>query len=316
MRYRIALLLLVLLGACSSKIASPTAVPSEALIPWQTPTPEGTPDLTQAVIQPTVTPTLRVHVVVSGEVLGYIAGRYGVTIAQIVAANPGINPDILSIGQKIIIPNPAPGSNSVSSGSTNPTPTPVVVDLGSVNCYRSLEGGAWCFFTVHNGQGNTIENVSAEIKLFDAAGQQVGEKVAYTILDIIPAGGVLPIAAFFDAPVPYPVTATALVNSGILVPTGDTRYLSASIKNQNVAIQANGLSAIITGEVAADDTTKGASSIWVAAVAYDASGSIVGVRRWMSKSAHPAGQSQPFSLMVYSSNDAIVRVELSVEARP
>jgi LysM repeat protein len=316
MRYRIALLLLVLLAACSPKVPSPTSIPSEVLIPWLTPTPLGTPDLSTAVIQPTVTPTLRVHVVASGEVLGYIAGRYGVTVAQIVAANPGMNPDLLTIGQKITIPNPVPGSNIVSSGSTNPTPTPVVVDLGSVNCNRSLEGGAWCFFTVHNGQGNMIENVSADIKLFDAAGQQVGEQVAYTILDVIPAGGVLPIAAYFDAPVPSPVTATAMINSGILVPTGDTRYLPATIRNQSVAIQLDGLSAVITGEVVPDNATKGASSIWVAAVAYDASDSIVGVRRWMGKSALPAGQAQPFSLTVYSSNDAIVRVELSVEARP
>ena len=252
----------------------------------------------------------------SGEVLGYIAGRYGVTVAQIVAVNPGMNPDLLTIGQKITIPNPVPGSNIVSSGSNNPTPTPVVVDLGSVSCNRNLEGGAWCFFTVHNGQGNMIENVSADIKLFDAAGQQVGEQVAYTILDVIPAGGVLPIAAYFDAPVPSPVTATAMINSGILVPTGDTRYLPATIRNQSVAIQSDGLSAVITGEVVPDIATKGASSIWVAAVAYDAADSIVGVRRWMSKSALTAGQVQPFSLIVYSSHDAIVRVELSVEARP
>jgi len=40
------------------------------------------------------------------------------------------------------------------------------------------------------------------------------------------------------------------------------------------------------------------------------------VRRWMSKSALPAGQSLPFSVTVYSSSDSISRVELSVEARP
>jgi LysM repeat protein len=310
-------MLLIVLGACSTrKSVVSTPVPSEALIPWQTPTASGTPDLTQVAIQPTMTPTLRVHVVVSGEVLGYIAGKYGVTVAQIVTVNPGMNPDLLSIGQKITIPNPVPGSNTVSSASGNPSPTPVVVSLGSVNCYRSLEGGAWCFFTVRNGQGNTIENVSADVQLFNAAGQQIAEQVTYTILDIIPPGGILPIASYFNASVPYPVTATANVNSGILVPTGDTRYLPASIKNQSVSIQSDGLSAVITGEVAPDDASKGASSIWVAAVAYDASDVIVGVRRWMSKAALPAGQTQPFSLTVYSSNDAIVRVELAVEARP
>lgn len=319
MRFRqlvVPFFLAFLLLGCKSASGSITPIPSEVLIPWQTPTPLGTPDLNQSALQPSPTPTLRVHEVVSGEVLGYIAGRYGVTVDQIVKANPGMNPDFLTIGQKITIPNPVPGSNIASSGSTMPTPTPVVVGLGRVNCYRSLEGGAWCFFTVRNGQGNMIENVSADVKLFDAAGQQIDELVAFTILDIIPPGGVLPIAAYFDAPVPYPVTATAVVNSGILVPTGDTRYLPVTVKNQSVVIQSDGLSAMITGEVVPDDATKAASSIWVAAVAYDASDAIVGVRRGMSTSALPAGQAHPFSLTVYSSNDAIVRVELAVEARP
>jgi LysM repeat protein len=304
-----------LLG-CKPKSGTTTAVPTEPLISWQTPTPRGTLDLTQSALQPSVTPTPRVHEVVSGEVLGYIAGRYGVTVDQIVKANPGLNPDFLTIGQKITIPNPVPGSNQVIAGSGQPAPTPVEVDLGGVNCYHSLEGGAWCFIPVHNTQENMVENVSADIRLYDPAGQQVAGQVAFTILDIIPAGATLPVAAYFEAPIPYPVTARAEVSSGILVPPGDTRYLAAGIKDQLITIQANGLSAVVTGEVAFDYVAKGASSTWVAAVAYDASNAIVGVRRWMSKTAVPEGQTQPFSLLVYSSHDAIVRVELAVEARP
>lgn len=45
-----------------------------------------------------------VYTVQSGDTLFNIAGRYGITIADIVAANPGMDPDRLSIGQRIIIP--------------------------------------------------------------------------------------------------------------------------------------------------------------------------------------------------------------------
>ncbi|TVR20750.1 MAG: LysM peptidoglycan-binding domain-containing protein [Anaerolineaceae bacterium] len=46
------------------------------------------------------------HVVQSGETLGAIARRYGVTINAIVARNNITNPNVLSVGQELIIPAP------------------------------------------------------------------------------------------------------------------------------------------------------------------------------------------------------------------
>ena len=46
----------------------------------------------------------QIHVVASGETLGGIARRYGLTIADIVEANNLTNPNALSIGQELLIP--------------------------------------------------------------------------------------------------------------------------------------------------------------------------------------------------------------------
>lgn len=46
-----------------------------------------------------------IHVVQSGETLGSIARRYGLTIDQLVAANNLPDPDRLSVGQELVIPN-------------------------------------------------------------------------------------------------------------------------------------------------------------------------------------------------------------------
>lgn len=48
------------------------------------------------------------YVIQPGDTLNYIAGRLGVSVAGILAANPGVNPYALRIGQRICIPRPCP----------------------------------------------------------------------------------------------------------------------------------------------------------------------------------------------------------------
>lgn len=55
--------------------------------------------------QPIVPPGSTLYTVQSGDTLGAIARRFGVTIEQIVAANSLTNPDRLSVGQQLVIPN-------------------------------------------------------------------------------------------------------------------------------------------------------------------------------------------------------------------
>ena len=44
------------------------------------------------------------YVIKSGDNFGKIAPQFGVTVAEILAANPGVDPRKLKVGQKIIIP--------------------------------------------------------------------------------------------------------------------------------------------------------------------------------------------------------------------
>jgi LysM repeat protein len=60
-------------------------------------------------------------VVKSGETLSKIAVKYGVTVDQILSANPKIkNADKIKLGDRIVIPEPSP-SEIVDNGST-PSP--------------------------------------------------------------------------------------------------------------------------------------------------------------------------------------------------
>lgn len=81
--------------------------PGQALqLPNCTATPEAITSNDGTPPNATQDPNVTIHRVASGETLGAIARRYGVTIQQIVTANNLANPDRLSVGQELIIPKP------------------------------------------------------------------------------------------------------------------------------------------------------------------------------------------------------------------
>ncbi|MBX3032014.1 MAG: LysM peptidoglycan-binding domain-containing protein [Chloroflexi bacterium] len=75
--------------------------------PVATPTPLSTPVVTAGPPTPTPVPTTTTYVVRSGDNLNSIAQRYGLTVGQLLAANPEISdPNRIRVGQVIVIPPP------------------------------------------------------------------------------------------------------------------------------------------------------------------------------------------------------------------
>ena len=78
--------------------SSPTPAPSSSVVPSVAPSPTAVP-----------TPEQVVHTVKSGETLSAIGAIYGVTVDEILAANPSItDPNKIAVGDKIVIPQPLP----------------------------------------------------------------------------------------------------------------------------------------------------------------------------------------------------------------
>ena len=88
----------------------PTATPTVRPTATRTPTPT---------LEPTATPTLTpvpplAHQVQRGETLSTIATDYNTTVEDILALNPGLDPQLLQVGQVLLIP----------AGTATPEPTP------------------------------------------------------------------------------------------------------------------------------------------------------------------------------------------------
>lgn len=69
------------------------------------------------------TPTPVLHIVLSGETLGAIAQRYNVSINELMTANNLSDPNVLNVGQTLVIPGSNNAPTPVSLGTPGALPT-------------------------------------------------------------------------------------------------------------------------------------------------------------------------------------------------
>jgi LysM repeat protein len=301
------LLLLMAISACGQK-ATGTAAPATVVFfdtATSAPTPSLVPPLTLVTLP---TPTIITYTVVKGDTLSQIARQMGVTVDALLAANPGVSPTTLSVGTKLAIP-------TAGQVPQEPTPTPAQVPIRQAQCWPEASGGLWCLALVQNDYAEPLENLSAQFSLLNLNGHEQTGQIVYGLLDLLPPGAAMPLAAHFSPPEQAYAGVRAQVLTAIRLLPGDTRYLPVSLENTLVSVDASGRTAEVSGRV----ILKGAGSaatLWVLATAYDASGLVVGVRRW--EAATPLTHSNPltFDFQVSSLGPEIARVEFLAEARP
>ncbi len=310
-------LFILLMTACTAQ-PTPSASPAGDLIPFATstqspqisfplgtlPSPEGLVPLTT----PLPSPTPFTYQVQSGDTMSHIAEKFGVSLDDLLAANPEVSSNAMSVGITLKIP----GDPANLTGEPTPTPAPFTVER--IECYPTAGGGMWCFVLAHNDFPDFMENISAQISLVDANGGVLGSQTALLPLNILPPNTSLPLAAYFPTASADAKPQVQILTAIKLLPN-DERYLPATVNNSLVQVNAGGHNAQVSGQVLLYGT-KAASQVWVTGTAYDEAEHVVGVRRWESDAGLPAGGSLPFEFMVSSLGGRIARVEFAVEARP
>lgn len=255
---------------------------------------------------PVPTNTLQVYVVESGDTISEIAEKFRISQTDLIAANPDVNPNTLTIGQTLFIPDP---SAPLAAASTL---TPVPVPVTQAACHPTADSGSWCFALVHNNTADVLENVSAQITLLDSNGNALTSQIAYPPLDMIQPNSSLPVYFFFpNTPAdvsPQIQILSAMQGSG-------ANQIPAALNNIVTQIDWSGTSAHVSGVVSLPAESNAATQVWVAAVAYDKYGTVVGVRRWEGGALEPSG-SLRFEFIVASVGGEIEAVEFAVQGRP
>ena len=239
-----------------------------------------------------------------------VALKFGVSLDDLQAANPEVNPNAMSVGQVLHIPS-NPGS---PSGEATPTPAPFMVE--QIECYPTTDRAMWCFVLAYNDSLDFMENLSAQVTLVDANQNFIASQTAFSPLNILPPNTSLPLTVYFPPEVSFDSKPQVQILTAIRLLPNDSRYIPAMVNNTLVQVNAEGHSAQVSGLVLSLSQRATADQVWVVATAYDDAGRVVGVRRSESSSSIPPGGSLPFSLLVSSVGGKIERVEFAVEARP
>jgi LysM repeat protein len=294
----------LLLSACAS---SNQQTFDGDLQPYLTNTPAqtSTPDVIVILETPIPTSTPATYVIQAGDTVSELAETFKVSQDALRAANPDLNPNSMTIGQTIFIPDP---SNPVAAASTL---TPVPAPVAQAVCHPTADSGLWCFALVQNNTADIFENVSAQITLLDSDGAIVTSQVASTPIDIIPANSSMPVYTFFPNTSaearPQVQIISALQGSA-------NSHLPVVLTNTLAQIDWDGRSAQLSGQVYLPPESQAATQTWVAAVAYDKNGTVVGVRRWEGENIQP-GTSINFNFTISSLGREIEAVEFFVQAR-
>ena len=283
-----------------------TSTPTPAL-QREAPDPGGTPSPTAV---PLPTPTPVIYNIAKDDTLTSIAFRYGISLDDLLSANPGIDPNFLTIGISITIPT------AEGSLISLPAPTPIPVKLDSPTCYPTTDGGLWCLILVENNQPHSVENISALISLQTPSGADIPAQVAIPPLNLLLPKQAIPLAAFFSPPVHKDAYPQVELLTVLPVSADSKRYLNTRVEISDIIIAQSQLQATITGQVVLSDESAQARQIYLAAAAYDAAGNPIGFRKWEILVDLSPGGVLPFDLTVFSLGPQIANVEVLCEARP
>ena len=325
---------LVSISGCLVEIEYP---PTKTLVSTNTPTlqPSHTPppSLT-ATESPTLAPTNTqtptpapvTWTVGKGDELMAIAFYYGITLDELLAANPSVTPNWMSVGTVLQIPvtptplptataTPAPTNTAQILQTQTATPSGPLELQGEPSCYQNPLGELNCLVLIKNQGEETLENPSVSFRITSPESDYESELVVFAPLNLLQPGSSLPILASFPAPVPENYDVEAEIDYWLPTMPDDDRYAETEILDSNIQLSEDDAIAYVNGKISVDSAYREIASLWLLAVAFDQDGNPVGFRRWEASLPIDNVEAIAFITIVYSLGPDIDRVELMAEAR-
>ncbi len=272
-----------------------TKAPPTAVVQQTTPTPRPAPTTTPS-------PTPIIYLVAEGDTLLGIAIARDTTVEEIKALNPEVQPQLLQIGQALILPPPVVADYAGLVG----TAVPVQVRVRQIQVYRTPVGAVWLLGEVVNDGDTPVDNVTLTLELPDAAGGPSATAVAWASAAIIPPGGVSPFGVLLAAPPAEWGAPLIAVSGGDAVVDLGSRYLDLAVGDTAVSAQSD--RAEISGQV--QNVGETAAQVIVVASLYDAQGNLAGFQQMTLPDVLLAGETRPFTMQAAPPGGTAVTVQV------
>lgn len=259
-----------------------TRAPPTLAVIQTTPTP-----LPTATVTPSATPIQ--YIVEEGDTLLGIAIENLTTVEDIEARNPGVVPELLQIGQALVLPPPA---TPVFSGEAA-TPVPLQVEVQSIEMERTPVGSMWLLGEVANNGEFPVGGIQVQIDLMGAGGESRLTVPAWVASGLLQPGERGPFAMLVREPPSEQVQPVVSVIAGDTLLEQGTHYLDLAVTDTEANIedrQANVAGAI---ENVGQET---ATTLTVVATFYGAQGDVTGYAQQILEGPLGPGERVPFSL--------------------
>ncbi len=139
------------------------------------------------------------YVVQSGDTLIPIANKFGVSVADLIAANGGLDATKLQIGQSLNIPQPKQ-EGLPADGLLLPSPTPLPYEVRALNSVRTPAGSLDVLGEIFNPGPTGLGNVKLLVTLQDGSGAVLQNAFAVVTLDAVPPNQTSPFRVLFTDP--------------------------------------------------------------------------------------------------------------------
>lgn len=264
-----------------------------------TPTPLPTPTATP-------TPTPIVYLIEAGDTLLDLALRYGYTVADIESLNPGIRPELLQIGQPVVLPPPPTAVSQLAHA----TLVPLRLRVAQAQLYRSAAGSTWVVGELVNEGSAAAEGVRLQIDVVDGVGEIVVQTAVWVAASLIPAGAAAPFGTLLPELPPDVQPVVSVVGGQSAVDLG-SRYFG--VVATAVSLTSSEGQLTLTGELE-NQGDRPATQLRLIATLYDATGQVSGfqVQEW-ADGVLDVGEKRPFSLTAAPPGGNVVGYDLLVQ---
>lgn len=295
------LLFLLLAVACASEPPTPagtavrTATPTPEIgvtlitrAPPTVPVIQTTPTpLPTATATPTATPIL--YRVEEGDTLLGIALENFTSVDEIKTRNPGVVPELLQIGQELVLPPPA---TPMFQGEAS-TPVPLAVTVVRVDTYRTPVGSLWILGEVENEGAYPATNVQVQIALAGSGDEPPLLVPAWVVPAVVPAGATAPFGVLLREAPPVETPPLVSVVSGESLPTLGTYTLDLTVDEVEATMEEG--RAAVSGLVG-NEGEGPVEEVLVVATFYDDQGQVSGYAQQRLDGPLAPGASLPFAL--------------------